>query len=99
MAATADRPELYAELDQRLMSATRGISLLASVSWPASVELGFIAAWKAGNATLPQITYPASDHAATRVALDDIIRAADPAHPVGDYIRRNAPTIGCRARC
>ncbi len=90
MAATADRPELYAELDQRLLTATRGISLLASVSWPAAVELGFIAAWKAGNAMLPQITYPSCDHAATRVALDDIIRAADPAHPVGDYIRRSA---------
>lgn len=90
MAATADRPEPYAELDKRLLAATRGISLLASVSWPASVELGFIAAWKAGNAKLPQITYPSCDHAATRVALDDIIRAADPQHPVGDYIRRSA---------
>jgi uncharacterized protein (TIGR02421 family) len=86
----ADPSDRYAELDQHLVAATRGIGLLASVSWPASVESGFIAAWKSGNAELPQITYPACDHAQTRATLDDIIRAADPAHPLGDYIRRSA---------
>lgn len=90
MADTADFPEMYAALDQRLVAATRGISVLASVSWPAQIELAFITAWKAGNAQLPQVTYPVGDHTAARVALDGIIRAADPAHPLGDYIRRSA---------
>ncbi|GAA0724858.1 flavohemoglobin expression-modulating QEGLA motif protein [Dokdonella soli] len=86
----AESADHNAELDQRLVAATRGIGLLASVSWPASAELEFIAAWKAGNASLPQITYPACDYAATREALDGIAGAADPAHPLGDYIRRTA---------
>jgi uncharacterized protein (TIGR02421 family) len=90
MNETADRIDLYAELDQRLVAATRGIRLLATVSWPASIELEFIAAWKAGRASLPRIAYPATDFSATREALDGIVRAADPAHPLGDYIRRSA---------
>jgi uncharacterized protein (TIGR02421 family) len=88
--ASSEKPDLHAELDRRLVEATRGIRLLDSVSWPAAVELGFIAAWKAGTAKLPEITYPRVDFSATRVALDQITSAADPAHPLGDYIRRTA---------
>jgi uncharacterized protein (TIGR02421 family) len=88
--ASSEQPDFYAELDQRLVAATRGIRLLATLSWPASIELQFIAAWKRGAATLPEITYAHSDFSATREALADITRAADPAHPIGDYIRRTA---------
>jgi uncharacterized protein (TIGR02421 family) len=88
--ATSGQPELYADLDKRLVAATRGIRLLDSVSWPASAELEFIAAWNAGNARLPRIDYARLDFAATREELAAIIVAADPAHPVGDYIRRSA---------
>jgi hypothetical protein len=88
--ASSDKPDLYAELDRRLVEATRGIRLLDSVSWPAAAEVIFIAAWKAGTAKLPEITYPRVDFRATRVALDQITAAADPAHPLGDYIRRTA---------
>jgi uncharacterized protein (TIGR02421 family) len=80
----------HVELDQRLVAATRGIRVLASVSWPASVERGFIAAWKKGHARLPEITYAVGDYTDTRATLDDIIGAADPQHPLGDYIRRTA---------
>ncbi|MEO5625677.1 MAG: flavohemoglobin expression-modulating QEGLA motif protein [Dokdonella sp.] len=86
----ADRSDLHAELDQRLVAATRGIRLLDSVSWPASAELDFIAAWKAGNAKLPVIAYPRVDFSATRAELAAIVAAADPAHPVGDYITRTS---------
>jgi uncharacterized protein (TIGR02421 family) len=88
--ASSDKPDLYAELDRRLVEATRGIRLLDSVSWPAAVEVGFIAAWKAGTAKLPEITYPRVDFSATRVVLDQVTTAADPAHPLGDYIQRTA---------
>lgn len=88
--ASSEKPDLYAELDRRLVEATRGIRLLDSVSWPAAIEVGFVAAWKAGTAKLPEITYPRVDFGATRAALDQISVAADPAHPLGDYIRRTA---------
>jgi len=90
MVINAEGPDIHAELDQRLVAATRGIGLLASLSWPASVELRFIAGWKAGRVALPDVAYPEADHSATRAALDDIVRAADPGHPIGDYIRRSA---------
>ncbi|MET0225051.1 MAG: flavohemoglobin expression-modulating QEGLA motif protein, partial [Dokdonella sp.] len=87
---SSGQPDFYAELDQRLVAATRGIRLLATVSWPASIELEFIAAWKRGVATLPEITYAHVDFSTTREALAEITQAADPAHPLGDYIRRTA---------
>jgi uncharacterized protein (TIGR02421 family) len=86
----AGHSRLHAELDERLVAATRGIRLLGSVSWPASVESGFLAAWRAGKASLPEIVYPRTDFAATRATLADIAAQADARHPVGDYIRRSA---------
>ncbi|MEO5622021.1 MAG: flavohemoglobin expression-modulating QEGLA motif protein [Dokdonella sp.] len=85
-----DSSDFYSELDQRLVAATRGIRLLASVSWPATVELQFIAAFKVGNAKLPTIDYPQADFADTRETLQAIAKAADTAHPLGDYIVRTA---------
>lgn len=90
MPATADRLDIYSDLDRRLVAATRGIRLLASVSWPASVEIDFIAAWKAGTARLPEIQYPRFEFAETREALMGIYLAAEPGHPLGEYIRRSA---------
>ena len=90
MAERAAHLQRHAELDQRLVAATRGIHLLATVSWPAAAELEFVAAWKAARARLPAIAYPACDHAATRAELREIHAAADPTHPVGDYVRRTA---------
>jgi uncharacterized protein (TIGR02421 family) len=88
--AGADRLDVYSDLDRRLVAATRGIRLLQSVSWPASIEMDFVAAWKAGTARLPEIVYPRFDFAETREALMGIFLAAEPGHPLGDYIRRTA---------
>ncbi|HET7923321.1 MAG TPA: tyrosine/phenylalanine carboxypeptidase domain-containing protein, partial [Rhodanobacteraceae bacterium] len=85
-----DHLDVYSELDRRLVAATRGIRLLQSVSWPASIEMDFVAAWKAGTARLPEITYPKFDFAETREALLGISIAAEPGHPLGDYVRRTA---------
>ena len=79
----------HAALDAQLVDATRGIRLLGSLSWPATAELRFLAEWKAGRAEFPEVVYPRSDFAATREALDAIRAAADPGHPLGDYIVRS----------
>ena len=89
MAAQADI-ERYAELDRRLVEATRGIRLLDAVSWPASIEDSFVPAWRAGAAKLPVIRYARVDHAQTRKTLDAIAAEADATDPLGDYIRRTA---------
>ncbi|HEV7490987.1 MAG TPA: flavohemoglobin expression-modulating QEGLA motif protein [Rhodanobacteraceae bacterium] len=88
--AGVDHLDVYSDLDRRLVAATRGIRLLQSVSWPASIEMDFVAAWKAGTARLPEIIYPRFDFAETREALMGISIAAEPGHPLGDYIRRTA---------
>src|SRR5690348_3056245 len=88
--AGVDHLDIYSDLDQRLVAATRGIRLLQSVSWPASIEMEFVSAWKAGTARLPEISYPRFDFAETREALMGISIAAEPGHPLGDYIRRTA---------
>src|SRR5690349_7448919 len=88
--AGVDHLDIYSDLDQRLVAATRGIRLLQSVSWPASIEMDFVSAWKAGTARLPEISYPRFDFAETREALMGISIAAEPGHPLGDYIRRTA---------
>ena len=88
--AVSEHLDVYSELDRRLVAATRGIRLLQSVSWPASIEMDFVAAWKAGTARLPEITYPKFDFTETREALLGISIAAEPGHPLGDYIRRTA---------
>ena len=80
----------HAALDRQLVAAVKGIRLLGSLSWPSSVQEAFLAGWKRGNAALPQVEYAHPDHAATRAALDEIHRAADPQHPVGEYLRRSA---------
>ena len=85
-----DHLDVYSDLDRRLVAATRGIRLLQSVSWPAAVEIDFVAAWKAGTARLPVIEYPRGDFTETREALTGIFLAAEPGHPLGDYIRRTA---------
>ncbi len=88
--ASTDPAGVHAELDRRLVEATRGIRLLSAVSWPASVESEFLAAWRAGRTVLPTVAYPRHDFSATREALDAISRGADAAHPLGDHLRRTA---------
>jgi uncharacterized protein (TIGR02421 family) len=88
--AAVEHLDIYSDLDRRLVAATRGIRLLQSVSWPASAEIDFVAAWKAGTARIPNIEYPRSDFSETREVLRGIIVAAEPAHPLGDYIRSTA---------
>jgi len=78
------------ELDQRLVATVKGIKLLAAVSWPASMQLQFLDAWRRGQATLPQVEYARMDYTRTRGELEDIFLAADARHPVGDYLRRTA---------
>ncbi|WP_092404369.1 flavohemoglobin expression-modulating QEGLA motif protein [Dokdonella immobilis] len=81
--------EHLAELDRRLVAAVKGIRLLASVSWPASVQERFLSQWRRGAPSLPQIDYVQPDYAAARAEILAVQAKADPQHPVGDYIRRS----------
>lgn len=80
----------HAALDARLASAVRGIRLLDTLSWPASAQETFLAAWKIGRIHLPEIVYPKHDHTEVRAELDAVTAAADPDHPLGHYLIRTA---------
>ncbi len=90
MADSHDTLARFAQLDKRLVAAVKGIKLLASVSWPMSVQSVFIDNWRAGRAELPKVDYVRCDFTQTREELEAIFLEADERHPVGDYIRRTA---------
>jgi uncharacterized protein (TIGR02421 family) len=90
MPTTIHSLEHLAELDRRLVAAVRNIRLLGSVSWPASAQRHFLEGWHQGNPQLPAPEYARPDYSAARSEILAIHASADPTHPVGDYIRRNA---------
>ncbi len=85
----------YAALDQRLLAAVRGIQILSTVAWPASLESQMIEAYSKGRFALPEVVYARPDLAAASAELAAIEAAAggsDPhdIDPLGDYLRRTA---------
>ena len=80
----------HAALDARMVRAARGIRLLTLTSWPAGQELRFLDAYGAGRLALPRIEYPRHDFGEVRAELDAIAAAADPDHPLGQYLRESA---------
>jgi uncharacterized protein (TIGR02421 family) len=97
MPASTVAPELqrYAELDQRLLAAVKGIRILPTVAWPASLEDRMIAAYGQGRFVLPEVTYARPDLGAARAELEAIEReaggsGASTVDPIGDYLRRTA---------
>lgn len=76
----------HAALDTRMVAAVRGIRLLETLSWPASAQETFLAAWKIGRIHLPKIEYPRDDYNDVRAELERIVAAADPDHPLGHYL-------------
>ncbi|WP_305804201.1 flavohemoglobin expression-modulating QEGLA motif protein [Stenotrophomonas sp. YIM B06876] len=79
----------HAALDARLVDAVRGLRLLTLTSWPASTQAPFLRSVARGNPQLPQVAYPKHDFSDARRALAAIARAADPAHPLGVYLRES----------
>ena len=80
----------HAALDARLVAAVRGIRILETLSWPASAQETFLAAWKIGRIHLPTIEYPKNDFTAMRAELDAVRASADPDHPLGHYLIQTA---------
>src|SRR5690348_11288571 len=81
-----------AALDQRLLAAVKGIRILPTVAWPASLENRMIADYAAGRFALPEVQYQRPDLAAARAELAAIERetAALGGDPLGDYLARTA---------
>ncbi len=88
----------HAALDARLVAAGRGIRLLTLASWPASTRAPFLDSMARGTPQLPQVVYPRHDFSAARRELAAIATAADPAHPLGRYLRDSVASWDLAAR-
>jgi uncharacterized protein (TIGR02421 family) len=82
--------EPYAALDKRLLVAVRGINILATVSWPASLEDRMIEEYGRGQYALPEVSYTRPDLSEVRKELAAIESEAGHDDPLGDYLRRTA---------
>ncbi|WP_266158541.1 flavohemoglobin expression-modulating QEGLA motif protein [Dyella silvatica] len=80
----------YAVLDQRMLAAVRGIRILPTVAWPASLEDRMIEAYGKGQYTLPVVSYQRPDLSEARAELAAIEREAGTDDPLGDYLQRTA---------
>lgn len=88
----------HTALDARMVKAVRGIRLLSLASWPASAQGPFLEGVARGQPRLPQIEYPELDFADARRELDAIAAEADPAHPLGVYLRESAQSWNLAAQ-
>ena len=80
----------HAALDARMARAARPIRLLSLASWPASEQQAFLAGWARGNPRLPDYQYPKHDFSEARRELAAVTSAADPSHPLGQYLVESA---------
>ena len=80
----------HAALDARMARAARPIRLLSLASWPASEQQVFLAGWARGNPRLPDYQYPKHDFSEVRRELAAVAAAADPTHPLGQYLVESA---------
>ncbi len=88
--ATSDLQRVAA-LDQRLLAAVKGIRILPTVAWPASLENRLIADFAAGRFALPDVQYQRPDHAVARAELDAIEdEALALGGALGEYLARTA---------
>ena len=82
--------EAYAELDRRLLAAVKGIHILPTVSWPASLENRMIEAYGKGQYALPEVSYRKPDLSEVRAELAAIEKQAGGGDPLREYLRRTA---------
>ncbi|TAM93414.1 MAG: DUF1704 domain-containing protein, partial [Rhodanobacteraceae bacterium] len=87
-----------ADLDRRLVTAVRGIRVLATVGWPAAAEQRFLEALQRGREALPRVEYAPPDFSEARAALAAIATEADATHPLGAYLARSAASWQTAAR-
>ncbi|HAI59032.1 MAG TPA: flavohemoglobin expression-modulating QEGLA motif protein [Xanthomonadaceae bacterium] len=80
----------WAQLDARLVRASRRLRLLQAVSWTSPVQREFLERWRRGVRRLPEPDYLPEDHTEVRAELRAIAQACDRDDPLGLYLRRTA---------
>lgn len=86
------------ELDAALVRIASSIKVLSEIAWPAGIAPQFLAGWRAGRPELPEIVTPSVGLGHELETILEIAAACDPAHPVGDYVRRTALSFATAVR-
>lgn len=93
-----DRLSRIAELDRRVVDASKGIRILGALSWGPEVIEKFLAAHRAGRRELPQVEQTPLDHAEERAELASLKAVIDSADPMGRYLDETAGSYAIAAR-
>ena len=83
----------HLNLDAELVSAARTIKVLTNLSWPKELGPKFLEQWRQGRPELPQINYQGRNFSAERERLMGVMKKADRAHPLGEYIFSTAASF------
>lgn len=85
-----DATEQFAEFDQQLVAASKGIKILSTLGWGEQVAVEFLQSWSHGNPKVPKVEYPTFDYAEEKSVLKKIMDTTSRDHPVGGYIVETA---------
>jgi uncharacterized protein (TIGR02421 family) len=93
-----DLNERFAEFDQQLVAASKGIKILSTLGWGDDVCREFLENWHKKSTKMPQVAYPKFDYVEEKEALQKIIAATSEEHPVGAYIIETAKSYQIAAQ-
>lgn len=96
--AVQSREQRIAELDARLVEASRGIRLLGALSWAPDVIDQFLASHRRGLVALPELVQEPVDRREVREALAALKADIDSGDPMGRYLDETAGSYALAAR-
>jgi uncharacterized protein (TIGR02421 family) len=85
-------------LDEALVQAAKGVRVLDALAWPADAEEKFLSAWRAGNATLPDIEPRPRDLRENIAALEAIATQCREDDPAEKFLGETAKSYANAAR-
>lgn len=87
-----------AELDEELRTLAKPILVLKHLNWPDAVEQQFLADWRAGRPTLPEMELSVPDWTSEIAALDNLVRRCAGDDPLLQFLRRSAWSYAAAGR-
>ncbi|UVJ46199.1 flavohemoglobin expression-modulating QEGLA motif protein [Pseudomonas sp. LS1212] len=91
-------PLAIADLDIALPKLARKIRVLEALAWPDGVEERFLADWRAGRPTLPDVTLEPRNHQSEIESLEALASQCDFGHPAGQFLAMTARSYATAGR-
>ena len=87
------------QLEQEIVEAARGFRLLSVLQWPDHVLERFLAGWRAGSPTIPEVSYELPEGLGDFTdQMDALMQRAPQEHPLGDLLYKTAWSYSTAAR-